>query len=220
MRQRRWVLAGALSVLALAGAGVAWAGHYHNDVNSSVRVGDGETRDGDLTTVNGRITVGDNVVVRGRCTSVNGGITLGMNGRMQAVTAVNGGVRIGAGTEVSEEVSSVNGSVTLDDGSRAGEAGTVNGEIRLTNARIAGDVHTVNGDIGLLRGSVIEGSIVIKESHGRNNSRREPLRIDLEDGSEVRGDIIVEDPDLEVEVHVAGGSRIGGRVQNAKVIRD
>lgn len=188
-------------------------------VNESVHVGRGEDRDRSISSVNGGVTVEDGATIRGSISSVNGGVKLGSNIRAESVSSVNGGVRIGDDVAIRGDVSSVNGSVEMGMASRASEVSTVNGKIALDGSEISGDLTTVNGDIRLDRGASVR-DIIIKETRGRNDRRDRPQKIELEDGSEVRGDIIVEDPDVWVEVHIRGGSRVLGRVEGAKVIRD
>lgn len=188
-------------------------------VNESVHVGRNEDHDRSISAVNGGVTVDDGAIIRGSVSSVNGGVRIGNNVRAESVSSVNGGVNIGDDTEIRGDVSSVNGKVAMGMASRAAEVSTVNGRITLDGSDISGDLYTVNGDIHLDRGASVR-SIIIKETRGRNDRPDRPQKIELEDGSEVRGDIIVEDPDLWVEVYVRGGSRIQGRVEGAKVIRD
>jgi hypothetical protein len=143
-------------------------------------------------------------------------MTTGMNRRIRALmialpltvalaTAAgpNSSIHIGDNEDREGNISAVNGSVTVGDG-----------------ATIRGDLSSVNGDIFLSRGAVVGGSVIIEEARGHSDRRAHPQRIELEDGSEICGDIVVEDPDLEVEVYVRSGSRIGGRVEGARVIRE
>jgi len=189
-------------------------------VNESIHVGDGETHEGSFSAVNGKVMVGNNATVRGDLSSVNGGIRIGTSSRVASATSVNGSVTIGAGSQVEGEVSSVNGGITLDDGARAARVGTVNGGIDLTGAEIEGDVRTLNGDVELTQGAIVGGSIVIEEKHSSRDHRSRAQRLTIADGSEVRGDIIVEDPNLDVEVHLRGGGRVLGRIEHARVIKE
>ncbi len=189
-------------------------------VNESVHVEDGETHEGNFSSVNGKVTIGDNATVRGTVSSVNGSVRIGTSSKVEAASTVNGSVSIGAGSQVEGEVSSVNGSVSLGDGARAGNVGTVNGGIDLTGAEIARDVRTLNGDVSLTAGAIVGGDVVIEENRSRFDHRHRPLRITIADGSEVRGNVIVEDPDMEVEVHVRGGGRVLGRIEHARVIKE
>jgi len=85
------------------------------------------------------------------------------------------------------------------------------------------NVETVNGDISLREGTTVGGDVIVRETHGSHRGDREdwePLKIMIEGGSVVRGNVIVEDSDRRVEVHLRDGGRVQGRVQNAKVIQD
>ncbi len=95
---------------------------------------------------------------------------------------------------------------------------TINGKIELNGAEVAKDVKTINGDIALRDGSTIGGDIVIEERGESSSRRSRPLRIELEGGSVVKGNVLVEDPDMEVEIYLRDGSRVLGRVENAQVI--
>ena len=189
-------------------------------VNSSVHIDDNAEHDRSISAVNGGITVGDGATIRGSISSVNGGVRLGSSVRADSVSSVNGSVRIADNCDIRRSVSSVNGTVTMGRGSRAEAVDTVNGKMRLLGAEISRNLATVNGDISLTDGAIVGGDIIIKETRGRNDQHGRPQRIELEDGSEVRGDIIVEDRDREVEVYIRGGSRVLGRVEGARVIRD
>jgi hypothetical protein len=212
VEQKRGILVGSilLTVLLAAGAGI----------NSSIRVADGEFREGKLTTLNGQITIGDGATVKGECESVNGAITVGMNSRVASLSAVNGRVKVGEDTIVAGNVQAVNGPVFLASGARATGVATVNGRIKLTGAEVDRDVMTVNGDIALLDGSTVGGDVVIEEPDSGSSRRERPLRIELEDGSIVEGDVIVEDPEMPAELYLRGGSRVMGRIENAKVIEE
>lgn len=213
-----------LALALLLPISVAMAHDSHDvGVNSSIHVRDGEQRDGDLTTVNGGIRIGDDATIRGDCHSVNGGIRVGRNSRVESLSSVNGGIEIEEGTSIRESVNSVNGRVTMERDTRAGNLSAVNGPIQLLGAEIERDVRTVNGGIALRHGALVRGDIVIEEPgrgwHDRRDER-DPLKIEIEDGSVVEGSIINEDPDLRVEIYLRGGGRVNGRIENARVIRN
>ncbi len=187
-------------------------------INAPIRVGDGETRSGGLSTVNGGITVGSDATVGGSCKSVNGGIKIGERSRVGGIKAVNGPIRVGREVQVDGGVDSVNGPVSLDRGTRvAGGVETINGPIELTGAIVDLDLRTVNGSIGLHEQSVVKGDIVIEDKLG-NSRRRHPLEIEITGGSVVEGDLIVEDQDLEVRVLLRDGGKVLGRVENAQIV--
>jgi len=207
-RKRSSLLLSALLVLVLgAGAGI----------NSSIHVADGEVREETLSALNGEISVGDGATV-GECESVNGSVRVGRNARVESISAVNGMIEVGDGSIVERAIESVNGSVSLAHNSSASAVSTVNGRIRLSGAEVTDDLRTINGDIALLDGSTVGGDIVI-EKRGNGSSRRDrPLRIELEGGSTVHGNVINEDPDVVVEIRLRDGSGISGRVENAEII--
>ena len=189
-----------------------------NNVNKSIRVEAGESVDKDLSTVNGQIRIGDGATVRGEAETVNGGIDVGNDVQVDSVSTVNGGIDIGENTTVDGEVETVNGPISMDRGSSARKAATVNGPLTLRGVDIKADVSTYNGDITLSDGTSVGGSVrILEASHRSNNHRDRPLRITIEEGSVVHGDVIVEDDDLQVELYLRGGS-VGGEVRGAKVI--
>jgi hypothetical protein len=73
----------------------------------------------------------------------------------------------------------------------------------------------VNGAISLDRESVIEGNIIIK---GKNNKNLRPLQIEIINGSQVHGDIRVEESERDVIVYLSRDSKINGQVVNARII--
>jgi len=87
---------------------------------------------------------------------------------------------------------------------------------------VTASLETVNGDVSLRDGATVGGDIVVRKTHGNGHDRGDwdTLKIMIEDGSVVRGNVIVEDPDRPVEVHLRNGGRVQGRVENARVIRD
>jgi DUF4097 and DUF4098 domain-containing protein YvlB len=215
MKSKLWTLVG---VLVFSVAGVAtMAGDF--DFNKSIRVGDGEARDGDLSTLNGKIDVGDGATVRGECESVNGSIDIGRGAVVESVSAVNGNIEIDADAEVEKSVDAVNGRVSLEPGARAESVSTVNGTIKLTGAEVDENVTTVNGDILLRDATRVGGDVVVEEVGGRRGKRPRPIRIELEGGSVIEGNVIVEDPENNpVELFLRDGSRVVGRVQGAEIV--
>ncbi len=202
-----------LSILMLAVALPATAA----GINSSIRVESGEIVDKDLSTLNGQIRIGDGATVRGEAESVNGSVEVGRDVQVQNISTVNGSVEIGEGTVVAGKVVTVNGSISMETGSRARAVGTVNGSVELNNADVEADVTTYNGDVTLRDGTSVGGSIRILDSNSKSNHRGRALRIYIEDGSVVLGDVVVEDEDLEVEVYLRGGT-VAGQIRGAKVI--
>jgi len=75
-------------------------------------------------------------------------------------------------------------------------------------------------NISLRASSIIGGDIIIQDCGDDSDDRDRPLTIELEDGSVVEGNILVEDETTPVEVHLSGGSRVMGRIENAEVIEN
>ncbi len=209
--QGRLMATALLPILVLVAAGGNW--------DESVEISDGSVHQGKISAVNGRVRVGHNAEV-GRCSTVNGSIVVGDQSRVQEAESVNGRIDIGAGTVVAEEVSTVNGPITMESRSSADEVSSVNGAIRLEGAEVNHDVSTINGDVTMSDGARVGGNIIVQDP-GRNSSRRKrPIVIELDGGSVVAGDIIVEDEDIPVKVYIRGGSQVGGKIRGAEVIRD
>jgi DUF4097 and DUF4098 domain-containing protein YvlB len=135
---------------------------------------------------------------------------------VDSVSVVNGSIKIGEGTVVDGDVSTVNGQITMERGSRAREVASVNGKLNLSGVDVETDVSTYNGDVTLSDGTDVRGDIIIRDSKGNNSRRDKPLKIYIEDGSSVGGDVIVENDDLEVEVYMRGGS-VKGKLRGAKI---
>lgn len=188
-------------------------------VNRSLRMADGEQRSEGLNTVNGSITIGRDCRLGGPARTVNGRIRVGEGSEVETLQAVNGRIELGARVSVEGDVEAVNGSVTIAAGSRVdGDVSSVNGHIVLEDVDVHHDVATHNGDIDLEGGTVVGGDVVVKKSGGRSDRTR-VLAITLSGRSVVRGDIVVEERDIEVEVRIEEGSEVRGRVVGATVIR-
>jgi hypothetical protein len=147
---------------------------------------------------------------------VNGRIEIGDNSKINNIQSVNGRIDLGKNIKVYDDISIVNGKVELGENSEvAGEISTVNGKIIMFNARVMDQIETVNGDILLDRESIVEGDIIIK---GKDNKNLRSLQIEIIDGSQVFGDIRVEESERDVIVYLSSDSKIKGRVVNARVI--
>jgi hypothetical protein len=192
----------------------------NSSVNSPIRIGDGETVSGSLSTGNGTITVGTDTTIGGTCRAVNGLVDIGARTRVEGLTTVNGSIRTHEGVRVEGEVESVNGPIRLGDGTEVeGDVSTINGAIEMVATTAMRDVMTVNGDVRLLRRSVVRGDVVIKDKMG-SSSRNQPLRIEIAEGSTVEGSIIVEDEDLDVRVILRGGGSVTGSIKGAEVVNE
>jgi hypothetical protein len=189
-------------------------------INSPIRIGDGETVSGSLSTVNGTITVGSDTTIAGTCRAVNGLVDIGARTRVEGLTTVNGSIRTREGVKVDGEVESVNGPIQLGEGTEvSGDVATINGMIEMLASTAMQDVVTVNGDIRLLRRSVVRGDVIVKDKMG-SSTRNQPLRIEIAEGSTVEGSIIVEDDDLDVRVILRDGGSVTGTIQGAEVETD
>jgi DUF4097 and DUF4098 domain-containing protein YvlB len=204
----------------LAGTVVA-PGTGKGTVNKSLEVEPG-TAVKDVETVNGSIEIGDG----GRAdevSTVNGGIRLGRDAAAQSIETVNGAIRAGDGLTVAEDIETVNGSIELGTGAVVGGSlGTVNGSIRASQGevredvetvngkllmsamRIGGDVELVNGRVELMDASFVAGDVRVREakrSGGWWGSKPKPPVVIIGAGSEVRGRILIENPDTRLYIH-------------------
>jgi hypothetical protein len=204
-------------------------------VNKSSHFQDGETVDYGPKSVNGSITVGNKCIVKGSCSTVNGSIDVGFDCEMKGLKTVNSGISVGKNTvidgdiktvngsiecsekvKVEGEVSCINGSIDCDSGVFVrGKISNINGDIDLINTIVKEDISTHNGNISLSQNSLVEGDIIIKDSH---NSRRHRLTITLSGNSTVKGDIIVKNEDVDVTVYLSKGCKIEGKVEGAAVV--
>jgi len=140
-------------------------------VNGSITVGSDATVTGNLKTVNGTIRIDAGAVVR-KASTVNGGLKLGDNGKAVLLSTVNGSIRVGEKATVEDDIEAVNGRISIEKGARvANNVGNVNGEIGLSGAEIGGDLSTVNGDIDLEDGSIVKGDIIVEEPGGWNSDK-------------------------------------------------
>jgi DUF4097 and DUF4098 domain-containing protein YvlB len=187
-------------------------------VNRSVALGDGKTVHFSHHTVNGGITIGSDCDVRATCESVNGAITVGPDSRVRTLQMVNGLIDVGERVAVRGNLNSVNGLIRCRPGVKI-ERGisSVNGSIELTGTTVARDIKTRNADVALLRGSIVEGSIIVRRRRDSDSRRRVEIRVT--DGSLVKGDVVVQDPDAEVAVYLSNDGRVQGRIEGATVLR-
>ncbi len=101
----------------------------------------------------------------------------------------------------------INRSLRLHDGeSHRGGLTTVNGSVHIgSECRLAGAARTVNGRISVGDDSEVE---TLQAVNGG-----------ISVGRRVRGDVVVEDDDIRVEVRIEEGSEVRGKVRGATVIR-
>jgi acetyltransferase-like isoleucine patch superfamily enzyme len=189
-------------------------------VNRSIHINDGETVRRSLNSVNGSIHIGKDCVIKSGCRSVNGRIEIGSNSKVEDLNTVNNRISVGKDVIVKGDIYSVNGSVRCRSGVEVkGDVGTVNGSIELEKTKVFYDISTYNGNITLTDNSLVEGDVFIKDNKGRSNRDR-PLKISVEGGSTVEGDIIVKADDIEVIVSLTGGGRVLGKIKGAEVIKE
>jgi carbonic anhydrase/acetyltransferase-like protein (isoleucine patch superfamily) len=137
-----------------------------SSVNGSISVGEGAVIDGSLETVNGSIRVDENVTLEDAET-VNGTIRIASGSSADDVSSVNGAIRLGENVTVAGEIEVVNGKISLDTGTKvARDVSNVNGDISLTGAEVGGDLSTVNGDVSLDNGSTLRGDLIVEKPSG------------------------------------------------------
>ena len=187
-------------------------------VNRSIALGDGKTVRFSHHAVNGCITIGSDCDVRATCESVNGVITVGPDSRVRTLQAVNGQIDLRERVIVQGNVDSVNGSIRCSPGVKV-ERGvsSFNGKVELAGTTVARDIKTHDSDVALLRGSIVEGSIIVRRHRDSDSRRRVEIRVT--DGSLVKGDVVVQDPDAEVAVYLSNDGRVQGRIEGATVFR-
>jgi hypothetical protein len=172
-------------------------------VNGSIEVGDGGSAD-EVSTVNGSIRLGNRVGARS-IETVNGAIRAGDALTVaDDIETVNGSIEIGTGAAIGGSLATVNGSIRASQGEVREDVETVNGKLGLSAMRIGGDVELVNGRVELMDGSVVAGDVRVRESKrsgGWWGSKPKPPVVIIGAGSEVRGRIVIENPDTRLYVH-------------------
>jgi hypothetical protein len=137
-----------------------------SSVNGSISVGEGAVINGSLETVNGSIRVDENVTLKDAET-VNGTIRIASGSSADDVGSVNGAIRLGENVTITGEIEVVNGKISLDTGTKvARDVSNVNGDISLSGAEVGGDLSTVNGDVLLDNGSTLRGDLIVEEPGG------------------------------------------------------
>lgn len=172
-------------------------------VNGSIAIENG-AQAVKVATVNGSIRVGDEVSLKSLET-VNGSVTAGVNLRVtESVETVNGRIELGTGSTVGGAVETVNGRIAGDRVGIGGTVSTVNGQILLNGSQVGGNVEMVNGRSELMAGTVVAGDVIVRQSKriGWGWSKRpKPPVVVIGEGSEVRGRLLIENPDTEVLIH-------------------
>ena len=216
------VTIGLLAILAMS---VSAPAHAHS-VNKSVKIGAGNTSDGE-SSVNGSISVGSGAIVTGDLSTVNGRIKVDSDATVEDVSTVNGSLKIDSGStteslstvngaitvaknvNVSGEIEAVNGEIELGSGSEVRrDVSNVNGQIELTASKVGGDISTVSGDVELWDQAEVMGDIVIEKQNGwgwNKKKSRTPVVV-IGPGSKVHGKINAE---REIELYISDSAEVG-----------
>ncbi len=207
------------AAVAVAAGSFATAGWADVTINKSIDVDDGKTSSSGYSTVNGSIEIGDECIIKGGCNSVNGRIRVGDDSTVRDLRVVNGSIRVGDTVVVAGDVTTVNGRVAIEEGSTVnGAVTTVNGAIELSGTSVGDDVSTVNGNIELMDGAVVKGDIIVRDANSWSSKRRR-ISIYITGDSRVEGNIINEDEDANVTVHLEEGSEVAGEMKHVNVER-
>ena len=176
-----------------------------SSVNGNIFVGEGSVIDGSLETVNGSIRVEEDVTLKDAET-VNGTIRIASGSSAEDVSSVNGSVRLGENVNVTGEIQVINGKISLAAGSKvADDVSNVNGEISLSGAEVGGNLSTVNGDVSLDDGSTLRGDLIVQKPGGWNSEKRKP-KVTIGRNSRVLGNIILK---REVELYISDSAEVG-----------
>jgi predicted acyltransferase (DUF342 family) len=173
-------------------------------VNGNVIVGErAQAGDASFRTVNGRIEIGEGARVK-NCATVNGKLVVGADSETGDLEAVNGSVVTGTNTRIHGHVQLVNGGIQLGSGTRvSGDLQTVNGRIELRGAEVGGDVANVHGDMLITEGTVVKGTVIVREQDVEirgDDGPPEPSRIVIGPGARLLGGLRAEQP-VELYVH-------------------
>ncbi len=203
------------------------------NINGSVRTSTNEVVEHDLKTINGSVRVAGGSVVKGDCKTVNGSVELGKGAKADSLKTVNGSIKLKAEASVEDEVETVNGKIsaegnnviggdvtTVNGGVKLGEGVEVEGNVRITNgtieftgAHVKRDVTLRSGKVDFKSSTVVDGDLVVDGTKKKAKSEN-PLEIFLSDQTVIRGNIIVEDPEREVILHIQGDARVEGTIEN------
>jgi len=177
-----------------------------SSVNGSIFVGKGSVIDGSLDTVNGSIRIEEDVTLKDAET-VNGTIRIASGSSAEDVSSVNGSIRVGENVNITGEIEVVNGKISLAAGSKvADDISNVNGDISLSGAEVGGNLSTVNGDVSLDDGSTLRGDLIVEKPGGWNSEKRKP-RVTIGQNSRVLGNIVLK---REVELYISDSAEVGG----------
>ena len=123
-------------------------------------------RVGDVSSINGHVRV-ERDATAGEVSTVNGSVEILSGAHIESAETINGGIRLGSAVTVDGSVQTVNGGISSREGTRiASEVRTVNGEIELRATHVGADVVTANGDIDIVEGSEVVGDIIVRGKRG------------------------------------------------------
>lgn len=224
--------------------------------NSPIRVGDEASVLGNVQSRNGSIQIGDRVTTHA-ISSRNGAITIGDGSQVESVDARNGSITLGSGVQA-HTIKARNGAIRLGGETRVraidnrngmievgpsasveGSVDTRNGAIRVgRNGTIGADATTRNGAIELAEDSRVEGNATSRNGRIRllsasvgGHVRVLSGDIELENGSEVGGDVRIDITDAGYHsggffglggttrypeagsIHIRGGSTVKGDLE-------
>ncbi len=187
-------------------------------MNQSVFVAENSIRSGSINTINGNIIVGKNAVVKGDCRTINGHIIIYGGASVQQAMSVNGQIVVQNGARIEGNVEAVNGPIRIGrDVDVMGSVTSINGIIELRHSFVEEDIRSYRANISLLAGSRVRGDIMIEKSRAAKRQRR-LIKIVLQNGSVVEGDIRINDRAAKVKVYIDADSAVKGSVEGAEVI--
>lgn len=121
---------------------------------------------GDVSSINGHVRV-ERDATAGEVSTVNGSVEILSGAHIESAETVNGGIRLADNVTVDGPVRTVNGGIRSREGTViASEVKTVNGEIELRATQVGADVVTSNGDIDISNGSEVAGDIIVRGKRG------------------------------------------------------
>jgi hypothetical protein len=191
-------------------------------INRNLRIPDGKKSSEGAHSINGAISIGKECNVRGSSGTINGTIEIGEGSSVRSLHSINGAIDVESRVQIRGDIKTINGRIRCAAGtSIKGDIETINGRVRLDSTAVDGRIETFNGNLELDHHSRVEKNIIVKGDKSKKHRQRpRPLDIRLLNGSEVLGDILVKDPERSVTVYLSNGARVGGRVENAKIVNE
>lgn len=191
----------------------------HLSIERDVHIESGETVRGSINTIEGDIIVGPDCLIRSSLRTVEGNIEIGRDSRVVNLQSVEGDIYLDRGVEVRRDVEHVEGEIICRSGVViGGNINAIEGRIRIEDTVVEHDITTWDADIRIDSRSRVDGDIIIRRSNDDHDRYRQ-VRIEIAGGSVIGGDVENRDVDTDVRIYLSEGSRIEGRVRNAEVIR-